>query len=80
MNRIAEKEDRLFEAWPSRQESFVRDGIVDADEYARSRVKLLFVPQGGERLKWWRLGPTRVSSGRRPRTDMEHGDEMGRGH
>ena len=43
MNRIAEKEDKLFEAWPARQESFVRDGIVDADEYARSRVKLLFV-------------------------------------
>ena len=43
MNRIAEKEARLFEAWPSRQESFVRDGIVDPDEYARSRVKLLFV-------------------------------------
>lgn len=43
MNRITDREDRLFEAWPSRQESFVRDGIVDADEYARSRVKLLFV-------------------------------------
>lgn len=43
MNRISEKEDKLFEAWPSRQESFVRDGIVDADEYARSRVKLVFV-------------------------------------
>ncbi len=43
MNRIAEKEDKLFEAWPSRQESFVPDGLVDADEYARSRVKLLFV-------------------------------------
>ena len=43
MNRIAEKEDRLFEAWSSSQESFVRDGIVDADEYGRSRVKLLFV-------------------------------------
>ena len=43
MNRIAEKEDKLFEAWPSRQESFVPDGLVDADEYARSHVKLLFV-------------------------------------
>ena len=43
MNRVAEKEDRLFEAWASRHESFVRDGIVDADEYARSPVKLLFI-------------------------------------
>ena len=43
MNRIAEKEDKLFEDWPSRQESFIRDGLVDADEYARSPVKLVFV-------------------------------------
>ena len=43
MHRIAEKEKRLFDAWPSRQESFVKDGVVDVDEYARSRVKLLFV-------------------------------------
>ena len=43
MSRITEREDRLFENWPSRQESFVRDGIVDADEYAHSHMKLLFV-------------------------------------
>ena len=43
MNRIAETEDRLFEAWSSRREAFVRDGVVDAHEYAGSRVKLLFV-------------------------------------
>ena len=43
MSRVAEEEDRLFEAWASRYESFVRDGIVDADEHARSPVKLLFV-------------------------------------
>lgn len=43
MNRIAERENRLFDAWPSRHESFVRDGIVDEGEYARSRVKLLFI-------------------------------------
>ena len=53
MSRVAEEEDRLFEAWASRHGSFVRDGIVDADEYARSPVKLLFVlkevndPDGG---------------------------------
>ena len=43
VSRVPEKEDRLFEAWASRYESFVRDGIVDADEHARSPVKLLFV-------------------------------------
>ena len=43
MNLIAEREDRLFEAWSSGSESFVRDGVVDADEYTRSCVKLLFV-------------------------------------
>ena len=43
MSRIAEKEDRLFAAWASRHKLLVRDGTVDADEYARSPVKLLFV-------------------------------------
>lgn len=43
MNRIAEKEEELFKDWRSGQDSFVWDGVVDADEYARSRVKLLFV-------------------------------------
>ena len=43
MNQIAEREERLFDAWSSGRESFVRDGIVDADEYGRSRVKLVFV-------------------------------------
>ena len=42
-DQIAEKEHRLFDAWSARDESFVRDGIIDAEEYARCRVKLLFV-------------------------------------
>ena len=40
---LSDREDELFESWPSRQEPFVRDGVVDADECVRSRVKLLFV-------------------------------------
>lgn len=53
MSRVAQEENRLFEDWPSRDDSFVPDGVVDADEYARSPVKLLFVlkevndPRGG---------------------------------
>lgn len=43
MNRIVDEENSLFEAWSSQRESFVQDGIVDANEYARSRVKLLFI-------------------------------------
>ncbi len=43
MSSLAEQEERLFAAWQSRHEWFVRDGVVDADEYARSPVKLLFV-------------------------------------
>ncbi len=43
MGGIAEEEDRLFKAWACGYELFVPDGAVDADEYARSRVKLLFV-------------------------------------
>lgn len=35
ISRVAEKEDRLFEAWASGRESFVRDGVVDAEQYAR---------------------------------------------
>ena len=81
MNRISEEEDKLFEAWPSRQESFVRDGLVDADEYARSRVKLLFVLKEVNDLDGGGWDLTRGSSGRRhPRIDMEHRDEVGRGH
>ena len=33
MNQIVEKEDRLFEAWPSRQEAFVWDGRMGPSKH-----------------------------------------------
>ena len=48
MSPITEKENELFEDWreswpPELRGSFVNDGMVDPDEYARAPVKLLFV-------------------------------------
>ena len=69
MHPITEEENRLFGDWPSRDESFVQDGVVDAEEYCRSRLKLLFIlkevndPGGGgwdlrEFLRGDSIGPT----------------------
>ncbi len=53
MNRITYEENRLFNNWANGRESFVKDGVVDSNQYERSCVKLLFVlkevndPDGG---------------------------------